>query len=143
MPLTIQKRLKFTIDWMLDFERFNRVQTLVGLDQNRFRSAHKESGERAAIIKKQKDQSDTIIREASTGALKVEKDWTRWSEAFENQLNTLYGTLGVPLTYVIRELEIPDGTVVYSTFVEECIARAPLIGIKYEANTLQVHQLIL
>ena len=31
----------------------------------------------------------------------------------------------------------------YSTFVKECIARAPLIGIKCEANTRQVHQLIL
>ena len=29
MPLTIQKRLKFTIDWLLDFERVNRVPTLV------------------------------------------------------------------------------------------------------------------
>ena len=47
------------------------------------------------------------------------------------------------MTYVIRELEIPDGTAVYSTFVKECIARAPLIRIKYEANTLQAHQLIL
>ena len=46
------------------------------------------------------------------------------------------------MTYVTRELKIPDGTAVYSTFVEECIARAPLIGIKYEANTRQVHQLI-
>ena len=44
---------------------------------------------------------DTISREAAPGALKGEKDWTRYSEAFENQLNTLYGTLGVPLTYVI------------------------------------------
>ena len=55
----------------------------------------------------------------------------------------MYGTLGVPLKYVIRELKIPDGAVVYSTFVDEFIARAPLIGIKYEANTRQVHQLIL
>ena len=31
----------------------------------------------------------------------------------------------------------------YSTFVEECIARTPLIGINYEADTRQVHQLIL
>ena len=28
MPLTIQKRLKFTIDWLLDFERVNRAPTL-------------------------------------------------------------------------------------------------------------------
>ena len=41
MSLTIQKRLKFTIDWLLDFVRVNRVPILVGLDQNRFRSALK------------------------------------------------------------------------------------------------------
>ena len=142
MLLTIQKRLKFTIYWLLDFERVNRVPTLVRLDQDSFRSTIKEAVKRTAIIKKQKYQSDKIRREAAPGSFKGEKYWTRWSESFENQLNTLYGTLGVPLTYVIRELEIPDGTVVYSTFVEECIARAPLIGIKYEAYTRQVHQLI-
>ena len=93
MPLTIQKRLKFTINWLLEFERVNRAPTLVGLDQNSFRSALKNAGKRAAIIKKQKDQSDTISREAAPGPLKGEKDRTRWSEAFENQLNTLYGKL--------------------------------------------------
>ena len=55
MQLTTQKRLKFTIDWMLDFERFNRVPTLVRLDQDSFRSALKKAGERASIMKKQKD----------------------------------------------------------------------------------------
>ena len=75
---------------------------MAGLDQDSFRSALKKAGERAAIIKKQKYHSDTISREAVPGSLKVKKDWNRWSEAFENQLNTLYGTLGVPLTYVIR-----------------------------------------
>ena len=89
IPLTKQKRLNFPIDWLLDFERVNRVPTLVGLDQDSFRSALKEAGKRAAIIKKQKDQSDTISRQASPGALKGKNYWTRWSEAFENQLNTL------------------------------------------------------
>ena len=70
MPLTIQKRLKFTIDWLLDFERDDRVPTLVGLDQDIFHSAFKEAGELAAIIKKNKDQSNTISREAAPGALK-------------------------------------------------------------------------
>ena len=79
MPLTIQKRLDLTIDWLLDFERVNRVPKLVGLDQDSFRSALKEACERGAIIKKQKDQSDTIIREAAPGALKGDKYWTRWS----------------------------------------------------------------
>ena len=52
MPLTIQKHLKFTIDWLLDFEIVNRAPTLVGLDQYSFRSALKEAGKRTAIIKK-------------------------------------------------------------------------------------------
>ena len=79
MPMTIQKRLKFTIDWLLDFEWANRVPTLVGLDQDSFRYALKKAGERAAVIKKHKDQSDTISIEAAPGALKGEKDYTRWS----------------------------------------------------------------
>ena len=78
MTLTIQKHLKFTIDWLLDFERVNRVPTLVVLDQDSFSSALKDAGKCAAIIKKHKDQSDTISREAAPGALKGEKDWTRW-----------------------------------------------------------------
>ena len=73
MPLKIQKRLKFNIDWLLYFEIVNRVPTLVGLDQDSFRSALKEAGKHAAIIKKQKDQSDTISREAAPGALKGER----------------------------------------------------------------------
>ena len=32
MPLTIQKRLKFTIDWLLEFEQVNIIPTLVGLE---------------------------------------------------------------------------------------------------------------
>ena len=78
MTLTIQKGFKFTIDWLLYFERVNRSATLVVLDQDSFRSELKKAGKRAAIIKQQKDQSDTISREAAPGALKGEKDWTIW-----------------------------------------------------------------
>ena len=77
MPLTIQKRLKLTINQLLDFLQVNRSPTLVGLDQDSFRSALKKAGKRAAIIKQHKDQSDTISREAAPGTLKGEKDWTR------------------------------------------------------------------
>ena len=52
---------------------------MVGLDQNSFRYALKKAGGRAAIIKKQKDQSDNTSREVVPDALKVEKEWTRWS----------------------------------------------------------------
>ena len=44
MQLIIQKRLKFTINWLLDFEPVNRVQTFVVLDQDSFCSALKQVG---------------------------------------------------------------------------------------------------
>ena len=79
MPLTIQKRLKFTIDWILDFERVNRSPTLVRIGQDIFRSALKKAGKRAAIIKKQKDKSDTISREAASGPALLSFQVTRCS----------------------------------------------------------------
>ena len=70
MPLTIQKCFKFIIYWLLDFERVNRAPTLVGLDQHSLRSSLKKLGKRTAIIKKPKDQIDTISKEAAPDALK-------------------------------------------------------------------------
>ena len=55
IPLMVQKRVEFTINWLLDFERVNIVPALVGLDQDSFRYALKKAGERASIMKKQKD----------------------------------------------------------------------------------------
>ena len=52
MPLTIQNCLKFKINLLSDFERVNRAPTLVGHDQDSFRSALKKLGEHAAIINK-------------------------------------------------------------------------------------------
>ena len=98
--------------------------------------------ERAEIIKKQKEQADTLSRESAPGALKGKKEWTRWSEAFENMLITMFGVFNVPLFYVIRELESPTEGATFTTFVEQCVAKSPLNGSKFEADTRQVHQLI-
>ena len=79
MPLVAQKRLKNTIEWIHDFQRTGTVLTIDGLDQDLFCAQSTVAGERAKIIKKQKEQADTLSREATPGALKGEKDWTRWS----------------------------------------------------------------
>ena len=142
MPLVVQKRLKNTIEWIHDFQRTGTVPTIDGLDQDLFRSQLTVAGERAEIIKKQKESADTLSREAAPGALKGEKDWTRWSEAFENMLSTMFGVFNVPLSYVIRELESPIEGATFTTFVEQCVAKSPLTGSKFEADTRQVHQLI-
>ena len=117
MTLVVQKRIKNTIEWIHDFQRTVTVPTIDGLDQDIFRAQLTVAGERAEIIKKQKEQADTLSGEAATGALKGKKDWTRWSEAFENMLNTMFGVFNIPLSYVIRELESPTEGATFTTFV--------------------------
>ena len=58
-------------------------------------------------------------------------------------LNTMFGVFNVPLSYVIRELESPTEGATFTTFVEKCVAKSPLTGSKFEADTKQVRQLIL
>ena len=142
MPLFIQKRLKNTIERFHDFQRTGTVPTIDGLDEGSLRHAIIVAGERVEIIKKQKEQADTLIQEAAPGELKGEKDWTHWSEAFENMLNTMFGVFNVPLSYVIRELESLTEGSTFTTFVEKCVAKSPLTGSKFEADARQVHQLI-
>ena len=57
-------------------------------------------------------------------------------------LNTMFGVFNVPLSYVIRELESPTVGATFTTFVEKCVTKSPLTGSKFEADTRQVHQLI-
>ena len=57
-------------------------------------------------------------------------------------LNTMFGVLNIPLSYVIRELKAPSLGAVFTTFVETCVAKSPLTGSKFEADARQVHQLI-
>ena len=55
-------------------------------------------------------------------------------------LSTILGGNGVPLSYVARENPepIPEG---HGTFVQKCIACAPLTGPHFEADARRVHQL--
>ena len=57
-------------------------------------------------------------------------------------LNTMFGVFNVPLSYVIRDLESPTAGATFTTFVEKCVAKSPLTGSKFKADTRQVHQLI-
>ena len=128
MPLVVQKRLKNSIEWIHDFQRTVIFPTIDGLDQDIFCTQLSISGERAEIIKKQKEQADTLSREAAPGALKGKKYWTHWYEAFENMLNTMFSVFKVPLSYVIRELETPTLGAFFTTFLEKCVAKSPLTG---------------
>ena len=54
---------------------------------------------------------------------------------------TILGVNRVPLSYVVRENDDPDPEG-HNTFVQKCIACAPLTGPHFEADARRVHQLV-
>jgi len=134
------KQLKTTLHWVQDFARVSQVPTLEGLTQESFKAAISIAAQRADIRKKETKDASSVSSEALPGKLKDDKKWQEWITGFENMLSTLLSVNGVPLLYVIREKEEaePEG---HNTFVQKCIACAPLTGPHFEADARKVHQL--
>ena len=134
------KRLKSLAHWVRDFERVSKTPTIKGLNQEGFRAALQVAAERAEIRKQEAEHSSTISRESTPGKLKNERHFVDWKNSFQNMLSSIPGVSGIPLSYVIRENDEPirDG---HETFIQECIACAPLQGVAFEADARQVHHL--
>ena len=79
---------------------------------------------------------------ADPGKFKDERKWPEWEKSFGNYLSIIPGVNGVPLSYVVREIEDPDPDTVYTSFNERMIGRAPLIGQYFVADSRRVHQLL-
>eukprot|EP00957_Ditylum_brightwellii_P024069 1815241-Ditylum_brightwellii.AAC.1 len=87
-----------------------------------------------------KDQADTKAKELNPGPLDSENEWTDWEAKFENYMATQLGLNSVPLSCVIREVETPQASQMYSNFVEETIACVPLQGVHFEADSDTVYK---
>lgn len=131
------------IHWVQDFARVGQVPSLAGINKMAsFREALDTAFYRADVRKVEKDQADTVSKAADPGKFKDEKKWPEWEPALVNYLSTIPGVSGVPLSYVVRDKETPDGTVEYGSFHEQAIACAPLAGPTYQADARKVHRLI-
>ena len=140
------RRIRFMIGlihWVQDYGRIGEEPTLVGIDNaEQLKTALDDAFQRADVRKIEKDQSDTVSKAADPGKFKDERKWPEWEPAFANYLSTIHGVNGIPLSYVIREREIPDRTVDYPSFNERAIACAPLVGTNFQADARKVHQLL-
>ena len=88
------------------------------------------------------DLVSTNSKAADPGKFKDERKWPEWEKAFVNYLSVIPGVNGVPLAYVVREVETPAEDVEYASSNERLIMRAPLEGQYYLADTRRVHNLI-
>lgn len=97
----------------------------------------------AQVRKSDLELVSTNSKAAEPGKFKDERKWPEWEKAFTNYLAVIPGVNGVPLSYVIREKDIPDDGDEYDSFDERLVKRAPLTGQYFKADTKRVHTLLL
>jgi len=134
------KKLKSLLHWVQDFYRVSSIPSIEGLTEITFTEALTRARQRADVRELMLQQSEHRQKVASPGPLVSENKWTDWEPKFANYLSTILGINGIPLSYVIRENDGPDITGPHANFSEECVARAPLSGVAYEADRSTVHQ---
>jgi hypothetical protein len=85
----------------------------------------------------------TYTKAADPGKFKDERKWPEWEKAFvSNYLSVIPGVNGIPLSYVVQEEENPAEDIIYDTFNERMINRAPLTGQYYIADARRVLNLL-
>ena len=137
------KRLTAIVHWTQDFYRISEDPTIVGLNENVFKSQLDIALSRAEIRRALKDQSSTAASAATPGPLESEKQWKQWEEKFTNYARSHIGAFGVPLSYVIRNNDNPtDAIEVADDFVSKTVAHAPLSGEYYNADRSAVFNMI-
>lgn len=137
------KLLKAAIHWVQDFYRISATPSVVGLSENTFKAELDTALARASIRDNMSKNTSTNSDAANPGALKSEKEWKQWEEKFVNYTSSFIGANGVPLSYVIRDNDVPDNpNDEYPDFITKTVACAPLRGEFYTADRLTVFKLI-
>jgi hypothetical protein len=141
------RRIKYLvglIHWVHDFTRINGIPSLeeFGDDAVEFRKALDEAAHRAECRKRERDQADTVSKAADPGKFKDERKWSEWEPSFVNYISTIQGVNGVPLSYIVREMEESDVNGTFDTFNERSIACSKLTGVVFQTDARKVHQLL-
>ena len=74
--------------------------------------------------------------------LKNRNQWERWSTELKSTLDGIIGMVGIPLSYVIRDNNVPNING-HTDWDQLAMAATPLTGPKYIQDSRMVHQIIL
>jgi hypothetical protein len=141
-PHTTKRLVQLTL-WAKDQERLGiAVNFENGTTQPQFTVAIEEAQQREKIRKERQKSAENLPSVKVEPPLKTSAGWDAWSTSIETALTLAYGSKGVPLAYLIRENAAPDLTV-GGTWEEMAISGAPLAGLDYDADKLNVHLFIL
>lgn len=96
--------------------------------------------ERALVRKRLKDKGgDDIIGPGQFDLI----DYVKWEKGLNNKLSSIQGIKGVPISYVVRLKDVvEDQDLLDKSFIMKTILLAPLSGTSFEADSREVHQII-
>ena len=133
------KRMIGLMHWVQDCYRANDVPNHEHFDDE----VSAEALSMAKIRVSDVELVSANTKAAEPGKFKDERKWPEWEKAFTNYLSVVPGVTGIPLSYVIRDQEVPTPGAEYQTLTERMIKRAPLEGPYFTADTRRVHTLLL
>ena len=144
IPIKRRKLLHDLRNWSGDFDRrgMETATTWPGEeieDEDDAFAAMKVARERAASRKALKETKEVI-----DGPGKFNNaDYAKWRKALLNQLASMLGAKGVPLSYVVRPKDDADpDDLVGMSFLACTVLQAPVEGETFSADSRTVHQLI-
>ena len=71
-------------------------------------------------------------------------DYVKWEKGLENKLSSILGIKGVPISYVTCVKDIADAEDLFdNSFIMKIVLLAPLIGTSFEADSREVHHIII
>jgi hypothetical protein len=126
--------------WVQDCIRCNNPIDIITIDGE---ATLMTAIERSKARKQMKDATETQTKTTTPGKFKKESEWYDWYDRFTIFLSVIPGMTGIPLSYVVRENESPDPSIVPNNFMEEMEANAPLTGTTFEVDSAQVHTYLL
>ena len=140
----VQKQpIKSLVLWVKDQERVGEALAFPGTTtQEQFRTALAESLERERRRKDQKKEGESYLDSSFNTKLKSALQWEKWAEELNTNLCQIVGVRGVPLTYVIREEDVPtfDASQPYD---EAVINAMTLTGQEFQQDARTVHKIIM
>lgn len=133
----VKNRIKAFVQWTRDEYRYGRnpSSTPFPVDQAQ------QYMRRYKTHKMYVDNSKTMAEAAKPAKLTSDTKWEDWAPTFLNYLRAIPGRDGVPLKYICRDNEEPDGTP-KTDFLDEYVNMAPLEGEAFTIDSAQVHTFI-
>ena len=121
--------------------RCESVPTQVQLDAIMTADVRRLKNEMNDAIAEAKLRKDRVLPEAKVGTLKPE-NWNDFKDSVIEALSRVNGVVGVPLNYVVREMEINNYMAPFPTRMKRLVACSRLNGPQFDEDNGNVYGLI-